>query len=158
MDLIALIRMISRQNATSTGIIWEKRSPLQFILPLFFSGGWAEDLFLVNEWAAGVWWLGACVTLDWLPFRGQAAGSPLVGRVCVCGYTHECVWQKEKERKRVNQSLSNSDRVLYTKTKPYLWVGSCQGTWDRGLSGAWCGGSLVMSHSGSSSGAARVWS
>lgn len=60
---------------------------------------------------------GACVTLDWLPFGGQAAGRPLVGGgveggggvcVSVCQRKRDTDREKERVRKKKIKTLRHS--------------------------------------------------
>lgn len=107
--------MHSRQNATSTGIIWEKRSPLQFIFPpLVFRGLSRGSVFgkRVSSWClvAGCMCHFGLVAIS-RTSRREATG----GDVCVCVCV--CVWQKKKKKRAIVKTQTEWIRASATMTE-----------------------------------------
>lgn len=149
-------------------LIWEKRSPLQFILPAPGLRGLSRGSVFgkrVSSWCLVV----GCMCHFGLAAIsrtscGEATGGE-AGNAClwVGACVSVCAWdRKEAMDKNVTEwiirALATTTKNPGLKAKAYLLEGSCRETWGQGLSGAWCVGSPVMSHSGSSLEAVRVWS
>lgn len=100
--------MHSRQNATSTGIIWEQRSPVQLFSPSFGLRGLSiRSVF--GKWVSGWCLVAGCMCHFGLVAISRTSCREAARReaVCVWVWVREKKKQTEKRRDPVRKSLSN---------------------------------------------------